>query len=544
MYVFNPIRRPISLSFGRAFWPQGKRSADRRSLASGLALIGTSLLVTSAGFTARATELSSPSETSRQEWLIKIVPSKSAGGLNAQVRERLQSLGTRMESLGELAGGEWLKVKSESKALNLKSRLATQPGVMLVQPNYRIRHLQDYQIRDSGQRERLARELMARGYSVPGYAGGLRPQAPADNPAIPNPPTSTRGADPEFPKQWGMVDNNVKNGWSGRRGEGMVVAVLDSGVDYTHEDLAENMWRNPGETGRDSKGQDRASNGVDDDGNGYIDDVVGWDFVTNDNKPYDLSVDPIQLLFGGGNPGHGTHCAGNVAARGENAIGVAGVAPKTQIMALRFLSEKGEGSTDAAIKAIQYATKMGVKISSNSWGSEGEDPSDTVGNQALRDAITEAMNAGQLFIAAAGNGHQGVGYDNDTDAKPAYPASYEHENIISVAALDKADALGSFSNWGKKSVDLGAPGVAVFSTTVGGKYSDTVIDMLGIKATWDGTSMAAPHVSGAAALYWADHPQATWREVKAAILKSVKPISTLNGKSVTGGKLNVDALMR
>lgn len=506
--------------------------------------MGVFSLIALAWPAAHAADAVPSSEDHRQEWLVKLVPAKSAAKLNHQVRARLQGFGATVENLGELAGGEWVKVKSESKTLNLKSRLAAQPGVMLVQPNFKIRHFQDYRVRDAGQRERLARELIARGYAVPGFAGGLRPQAPPDNPTIPNSPTSTRGADPEFPRQWGMVDNNVRNGWNGRRGDGMVVAVLDSGVDYTHEDLVENMWRNPGESGTDSQGRDRASNGVDDDGNGYIDDVVGWDFVSNDNKPYDLSVDPIQLIFGGGNPGHGTHCAGNVAARGENSIGVAGVAPKTKIMALRFLSEKGEGSTDAAIKAIQYATKMGVKISSNSWGSEGEDPSDAVGNQALRDAITEAMNAGQLFVAAAGNGHQGVGYDNDTDSKPAYPASYEHDNIIAVAALDKADALGSFSNWGKKAVDIGAPGVAVFSTTVGGKYSDTVIDLLGIKATWDGTSMAAPHVSGAAALYWADHPKATWREVKAAILKSAQPIPALNGKSVTGGKLNVDALMR
>ncbi len=511
---------------------------------SWFAALGLGSLIAMASPLAAAAEAIESQQDHRQEWLVKLVPAKSASQLNHQVRERLRSFGAVVENLGELAGGEWIKVKSTAKTLNLKSKLAAQPGVMLVQPNFKIRHFQDYQVRDAGQRERLARELIARGYAVPGFAGGLRPQAPADNPAIPNSPTSTRGADPEFPKQWGMVDNNVKNGWNGRRGEGVVVAVLDSGVDYTHEDLVENMWRNPREIGTDSQGRDRASNGVDDDGNGYVDDVVGWDFVTNDNKPYDLSVDPIQLIFGGGNPGHGTHCAGNVAARGENSIGVAGVAPKTKIMALRFLSEKGEGSTDAAIKAIQYATKMGVKISSNSWGSEGEDPADAVGNQALRDAITEAMNAGQLFVAAAGNGHQGVGYDNDTDAKPAYPASYEHDNIIAVAALDKADALGSFSNWGKKAVDIGAPGVAVFSTTVGGKYSDTVIDLLGIKATWDGTSMAAPHVSGAAALYWADHPEATWREVKAAILKSAQPIQALNGKSVTGGKLNVDALMR
>jgi subtilisin family serine protease len=208
------------------------------------------------------------------------------------------------------------------------------------------------------------------------------------------------------------------------------------------------------------------------------------------------------------------------------------------------LSEKGEGDTAGAIKAIDYAVKNGAKVLSNSWGSEGDDPAEGATNQALKDAIRAAQGAGVLFIAAAGNGHQGVGYDNDTDAKPGVPASYDGENIISVAALDSADALGAFSNWGAKTVDIGAPGVKVFSTTVGTHYSDTVIDMFGIVATWDGTSMATPHVAGAAALYWSKHPEATWRQVRDAIYASAKPVASLAGKSTTGGKLNVEALMR
>ena len=215
-----------------------------------------------------------------------------------------------------------------------------------------------------------------------------------------------------------------------------------------------------------------------------------------------------------------------------------------KIMALRFLTEKGEGTTADAVKAIDYAVKMGAQVLSNSWGGEGEDPAEAKQNQALKDSITAAQNAGVLFIAAAGNGHSGVGYDNDTDAKPGYPASYDHENIISVAAIDSTNALGGFSNWGVRSVDIAAPGVKVFSTTVGGKYSDTVIDLMGITATWDGTSMACPHVAGAAALYWSAHPHASWREVKKAILDSAVAVPALQGKILTGGKLNAQSLMK
>lgn len=222
---------------------------------------------------------------------------------------------------------------------------------------------------------------------------------------------------------------------------------------------------------------------------------------------------------------------------------IAGVAPNVRIMALRFLSEKGQGTTADGIKAISYGVKNGAKVLSNSWGSEGEDPNEGESNKALRDIIQYAEDQGVLFIAAAGNGHQGRGYDNDNDAKPAYPASYEHENIISVAALNEQNQLGAFSNWGEQSVDLGAPGVKIFSTVPGNKYQDTVLDLFGTKVTWDGTSMATPHVAGAAALYWSAHPDKNWREVKEAILNTTIPTAALQGKSVSGGKLSVSKLM-
>jgi thermitase len=352
-----------------------------------------------------------------------------------------------------------------------------------------------------------------------------------------------RGADPEFSKQWGMADIGAQEAWTKTKGsEEMVVAVIDTGVDYTHEDLLPNMWRNPGEAGQDSQGRDKSSNGLDDDNNGYVDDVVGWDFVSNDNKPYDLAVDPLDLLAGGGNPGHGTHCAGNVAARGDNGKGIAGVAPNVKIMGIRFISEEGMGTTAAAIKSIRYAVDNGARVLSNSWGSEGEDTASPE-NKALRESVQYAENKGVLFIAAAGNGHSGKGYNNDTDPSPAFPASYEYDNVVSVAALDSRNALGSFSNWGVKTVDIGAPGVVVFSTTVGGTYSDVILDKYGFRVTWDGTSMACPHVAGAAALYWSLNPTKNFREVKEALIRSAKAIPSLRGKVVSDGKLDVKNLI-
>jgi subtilisin family serine protease len=518
------------------------------------ALVLSSVIALILSTTVSVTAEAASTEKPTTDLLIKVESTKAVGFVNQMAR--LTGAGTEVKTVTNTLrdGGRWVSLKSNSKS-HLLSRKALQamPGVLAVQPNYEIRQIGDYRIKDAGIRERFANFLKDRGFlggfdGIENIIGGIiGGSSKNDNPAIPPEKTPGTGPDTLFGEQWGMTDNNVTSGWNGAQGDGIVVAVLDSGVDYTHEDLVDNMWRNPGETGLDENGQDKATNGIDDDGNGYIDDVVGWDFVSNDNKPYDLSVSPLELLFGGGNPGHGTHCAGNIAARGENGTGVAGVAPKAKIMALRFLSEKGSGDTAGALGAIQYSITMGVKVSSNSWGSIGEDPEDPAGNQALRDIIEEARLAGQLFIAAAGNGDaQGRGYDNDTSATPAFPASYPHENIISVAALDRSDALGSFSNWGAETVDLGAPGVAVFSTTVDSKYSDKVIDFpdFGLTITWDGTSMATPHVAGAAALYWADHPNATMEEVRDAILNSAKPIPALNGKATTNGKLSVEELMR
>jgi thermitase len=442
--------------------------------------------------------------------------------------------GSNVETLGST---NWVHVKLSSQQLEQVSieDIRSNPDVLAVQPNYKLHLLENYQLKTPALRAQFAKLLAT---------ANVQPTAmPADNPPFPATASGGTGADPDFSKQWGMNDIGLKKGLTKHRGEGVIVAVIDTGVDYTHEDLVDGIWHNKGEMGTDGAGKDKSSNGIDDDANGFIDDVIGWDFVSNDNKPYDLAVSPIEVLQGGGNPGHGTHCAGNVGARGDNGKGVEGIAPDSRIMPLRFLSEKGEGDTAGAIKAIDYAVKMGAKVLSNSWGSEGDDPAEAANNQALKDAITRADQAGVIFIAAAGNGHSGIGYDNDSDAKPGVPASYDMPNIVSVAAIDASNALGSFSNWGARSVDIAAPGVVVYSTTVGSNYSDTVIDMFGIKATWDGTSMAAPHVAGAAALYLSAHPGSTVKQIKDALIQSATPLPNLSGKMVSGGKLNVERLM-
>ena len=362
--------------------------------------------------------------------------------------------------------------------------------------------------------------------------------APADNPKFPSQkPTPQKGADPLFKNQWGMKDIGVDPQSKG--GEGVVVAVIDTGVDYTHPDLIESLWVNSKEI---------PGNGKDDDNNGFVDDIYGWDFVSNDNKPYDHRVSVLQMLMGG-NPGHGTHCAGNVAAYGHNQKGISGVAPRAKIMSLRFLGEKGQGTTDGAVKSILYAVNNGAQILSNSWGSIGRGQNGE--DKALKEAIEYAREKGVLFVAAAGNGdpQTGQGYSNDDNPKAAYPASYDYDHIISVAAIDSSDALGAFSNFGARSVDIGAPGVNVFSTVVTlseNKYNNVVADLSVIgmdKITWDGTSMATPHVAGAAAAYWAQHPHATLKEVRDAILSSAKKTSTLSGKVSSGGKLSVSQML-
>ena len=448
--------------------------------------------------------------------------------------------GAKIETLGT---DQWVRVVLNDQQLQAETleQIARDPNVLSVQPNYELQFPEEYRTDDPAVRRKLIEWINENPEKAKPLLASKK-----DNPPIPTKAVGGNGADPLLARQWGMKDIGAELGWKKGRGAPIIVAVIDTGVDYTHEDLADNIWRNNGEMGPDANGAEKSSNGIDDDNNGFIDDVIGWDFAKNDNKPFDPAKGSLGLLLGGGNPGHGTHCAGNVAARGSNGRGISGAAPDAKIMALRFLGEKGNGTTADAIKAIRYAVDNGAKILSNSWGSIGEGSAEGGENTALREAIQYAQDKGVLFIAAAGNGMRGRGYNNDTAAGlAAYPASYDFENIISVAAIDAKDRLGKFSNYGEKTVDIGAPGVKVFSTMVRNRYSANVINILGlIKQTWDGTSMATPHVAGAAAAYWSANPQATWREVKAAVLGSAKPIPALAGKVSSGGKLNIEELMK
>ena len=333
-----------------------------------------------------------------------------------------------------------------------------------------------------------------------------------------------QGNDPLASKQWGMTKIKVPQAWEYTRGSSeVIVAVIDTGVDYNHEDLKGNIWRNTAEI---------PGNGIDDDNNGYIDDIRGWDFNQNDNDP----MDETGSVLSGGNPGHGTHCAGNVGAVGGNGIGISGASPQVTIMPLRFLGKDGQGTTAMAIGAIQYAIDNGAQILSNSWGSTG--PSTEPGeDKALQDVIVAAQNKNILFIAAAGN-HAA---DNDDTKKAGYPASFTNDNIISVAASTQTDTLASFSCYGKTSVDIAAPGTAIYSTVPGNKYQSAIIPFL---ANWDGTSMAAPHVSGVAALIKALRPEFGYKEIKKALLDSVDQFADFKDKTVSGGRLNAEAALK
>ncbi|HZB35872.1 MAG TPA: S8 family peptidase [Gaiellaceae bacterium] len=310
-------------------------------------------------------------------------------------------------------------------------------------------------------------------------------------------------SDPHFDQLWGLGKIDAPEAWGVTTGSpGVVVAVIDSGVDFNHPDLAGARWVNPAESCDACR-----SNGVDDDGNGYVDDWRGWDFANNDNDPSDDN-------------GHGTHVAGTIGAVGDNAVGITGVSQQVRLMGLKFIGADGSGTAADAVSAILYAAANGADVTNNSYGGDGF-------SQAMLDAIQTADSRDSLFVAAAGNDF------SDNDAEPVYPAGYDVPNVVSVAASDADDDLAWFSNYGRAAVDLAAPGMNVFSTSPGGGYRFD-----------SGTSMAAPHVAGAAALAKAAFPAASDVGLKALLLRSVDPVSWLQDVVRTGGRLNVNSAVR
>lgn len=311
-------------------------------------------------------------------------------------------------------------------------------------------------------------------------------------------------SDTAFTSLWGLhntgqnggkadADIDAPEAWDYTTGSrSVLVGVIDTGIDHTHPDLAANMWINLNEI---------AANGLDDDNNGYVDDVRGWDFANNDNNPMDDHL-------------HGTHCAGTIGGVGNNGKGVVGVCWQVSLVGLKFLSSSGSGTISDATEAVAYGTQIGVDMTSNSWGGGGY-------SLLLKSAIDAAGTANILFIAAAGN------ESSNSDSEVNYPSGYDSANIIAVAATTRSDVLSYFSNYGAVTVDLAAPGSEIYSTAPSGGY-----------ATLSGTSMATPHVTGACALLLAHNPTLSPTAVKTALLSSVDPLPALKGLCVSGGRLN------
>jgi subtilisin family serine protease len=293
-------------------------------------------------------------------------------------------------------------------------------------------------------------------------------------------------------------DIDAPEAWDTTTGsDAPVVAVIDTGIDYLHEDLAQNMWRNSGEI---------PDNGIDDDGNGVVDDVHGYNAVANSGDPMDDHY-------------HGTHCAGTIGAAGNNGIGITGVNWRVKLMGVKFLNSQGSGGSVEELRSYDYVLRMkqrGVKIVaiSASYGGGGA-------NEIALEYIRRLGDAGVLFIAAAGNESE------NNDDNPSYPANYPVENVISVAAVDQSGDLASFSNYGQHTVDIAAPGVSIISTVPGSQYGEL-----------SGTSMATPHVSGVAALLASAGPNRSWLDIRNAILQGSVQLSSLSGLVANARALN------
>jgi len=322
--------------------------------------------------------------------------------------------------------------------------------------------------------------------------------------------------DPLFDQLWGLdntgtnepggtlqgkvgADISAYKAWALTKGSRQIkIAVIDTGIDYNHSDIKENIWVNIAEK--------LGTPGVDDDGNGYIDDIHGYDFANDDGDPLD-------------GHGHGTHCAGTIGAIHDNTYGIAGVMGNVEIVAIKFLTDSGSGDSANAIKAIDYATTLNVDIMSNSWGGGAF-------SQLLKEAIERASQKGIIFTAAAGNSA------GNNDSLPHYPANYEVDNVISVAAHTANDELASFSCYGKESVDIAAPGQSILSTYAGGGYK-----------ILSGTSMATPHVSGALGLILSEEGRMSHQAMRERLLETSVPVVTYRGRVQRGGRLNAFNLL-
>ncbi len=327
--------------------------------------------------------------------------------------------------------------------------------------------------------------------------------------------------DPQFDRLWGLrntgqsmsgffcfatgtvgADIRAVEAWDVWTGDpDFRIAVIDTGINYSHPDLAANVWTNGGEI---------AGNGVDDDGNGWIDDVHGYDFINDDADPMD-------------DHRHGSHVAGTIGAVGNNGLGVAGVNHRCSLVALKVFDANGRGEISGAVEAMDYVIANGIRLSNNSWGCSSED--EACYSRALFDVIEASQAVGHVFIAAAGND-----FGNDNDEVPFFPVGFELANVIGVAALHNRDAVAAFSNIGSATVELAAPGTCIYSTMLSESYGFL-----------DGTSMAAPHVTGVAALVMSRLPDLDWPQIRTRLLETVRRTPSLGGVVTTGGVIDAAA---
>lgn len=429
----------------------------------------SAILALSAAFTAQAGTLYKGVELAGKELIVKLKPgkkgfSKSLNGMS--VKENLNV------SFGEFM---LVNVPSEKSIESAINYLNTLPEVEYAEPNYKV------------------------------SIGSIEEGSPRDA---------------EFIKLWGLQNNgqneptrsgdlsttpgkvgadiNALGAWEITKGSKEVtIAVIDTGVDYNHPDLKNQMWVNEAEA--------NGTPGVDDDGNGFVDDIHGYDFANNDGDPND-------------GHSHGTHCAGTIGAEHNN-IGVAGVMANVKIVGVKFLTDSGSGSTANAIKSVDYATRLNVDIMSNSWGGGGY-------SQALKESIERAKEAGILFVAAAGNS------STDNDSTPHYPSNYEVDNVISVAAHNAQDSLASFSCYGKRTVHVAAPGRNIMSTIKSGGY-----------AVYSGTSMATPHVSGVLGLLLANEGRSDVLEIRNRLMNTSVYSAAYKQKTISEGRVNAYNLL-
>ena len=426
-----------------------------------------------------------------REVLVQFAPAATAAqkaavrsAVGGRAIEAIQTAAMRSQGLGALERVSLGRGVTVDRAI---AAVAKRPGVVFAEPNWKLS---------------TASVSNDPYYTTSSRLWGMYGD---DQPAAAGPSGTTNQFGSQAEKVWAA-------GLTGSRN--VYVGIVDEGVDFNHPDLAANMWVNP---------FDAPGDGIDNDGNGYVDDVRGWDFYSNDASVYDGTGDD-----------HGTHVAGTIGGVGGNGTGVAGVSWNVTMIPVKFLGTDG-GYTSGAIKAIDYLTDLKVRhglnivASNNSWGGGGY-------SSALHSAIIRGANAGILFVAAAGNSAV------DTDLTANYPSNYStlqgtsttraaaYEAVISVAALTSSGGLASFSNFGATTVDIAAPGASINSTLPGGGYG-----------SYSGTSMAAPHVAGAVALLAAAQPAMTAADIRTAILTTARPTSSLAGRTVTGGRLDVAA---